>query len=42
MTKIEEDLQNGITDTQILIDDFFASYPEYIEQKDLILLKRVR
>ena len=37
MTKIEEDLQNGITDTQILIDDFFASYPEYIEQKDLIL-----
>ena len=37
MTKIEEDLQNGITDTQILIDDFFASYPEYNEQKDLIL-----
>ena len=37
MTKIEEDLQNGITYTQVLIDDFFASYPEYNEQKDLIL-----
>ena len=37
MTKIEEDLQNEIIDPQILIDDFFASYPEYIEQKDLIL-----
>ena len=37
MTKIEEDLQNGITDTQVLIEDFFASYPEYNEQKDIIL-----
>ena len=36
MTKIEKDLQNKIFDSQILIDDFFASYPEYIEQKDFI------
>ena len=42
MTKIEEDLQNGITDTKVLIDDFFASYPEYNEQKDLILPKKER
>lgn len=36
MTKIEQSLQNENMNSQNLIEDFFVSYPEYIEHKDFI------
>ena len=36
MTKIEQDFQNENIDSQTLIQDFFSTYPEYIEQKEII------
>ena len=36
MTKIEQDFQNENIDSQTLIQDFFSTYPEYTEQKEII------